>query len=161
MQACEGLTNSYTKISTPTTFSYTYETPFVIGNPVKFTFSLVKGLTHIYPNGINFPFAATDFFWEFFNQVSTSNTVESINSLNECNIFPNPVSEQMIIDVGGIKDIVNYDILVYNIMGPQVFISKDNIEKQYILSKEKTGSGLFIIHIRSNHKQITRRIKFE
>ncbi len=67
----------------------------------------------------------------------------------------------MIIDVGGIQDIINYDILVYNIMGQQVFISNDNIEKQYILSKEKTGSGLFIIHTRSNHKQITRRIKFE
>lgn len=161
MQVCEGLTNSYTKVSTPSVVSYTYETLVNPANQAKFILSLVKGMTHIYPNGTNFPFSATDFFWEFFNQTSLSGTKEIVSSLDDCKIYPNPSVEQMIIDLGSTKDISKYDILVFNMMGQQVFASKDNHQTKFILSKEKTGSGIFIVQVQSNEKRIAKRIIFE
>ena len=118
-------------------------------------------MTHIYPNGTNFPFSATDFFWEFFNQTSLSGTKEIVSSLDDCKIYPNPSVEQMIIDLGSAKDISKYDILVFNMMGQQVFASKDNHQTKFILSKEKTGSGIFIVQVQSNEKRIAKRIIFE
>lgn len=161
LQVCEGLTNSYSKVSTPNAVSYTYDTPVIPGNPGKFILTLIKGMDHIYPNGVNFPFAATDFFWDFFNQVSTSETKNLISASDDCKIYPNPSNDQMIIDVSSMPDIGRYDILVYNLLSQQVLVSRNNSEKQYILSKEMTGNGLFILQVKSNLKQMTRRIKFE
>lgn len=161
LQDCEGLTNVYSKVTTPTSVSYTYDKPITSGNQGKFMLTLVKGMTHIYPNGTNFPFSATDFFWEFFNQVSLSGTKNLVPESDDFNIYPNPSSGEMIIDLGSTKDISNYDILVFNMMGQLVFVSKGNQQSKYILSKENTGRGLFIVQVKSDQKQISRRIMFE
>ena len=53
-----GLENQYQKIEYPNSITYIYNTPLSTIQKSEFRFTIVKGMTHQYPNGDNFPVVA-------------------------------------------------------------------------------------------------------
>lgn len=100
---CQGLTQSYTKSETPITITYQFTVcrPGETCTPYRFT--IIKGLTHIYPNGSNSPVDAPVIFWDFFNNppsvTASSATRESVIDA-ATTIIPNPASDYVTLFAG-------------------------------------------------------------
>jgi len=63
------LAESYVKDSSAIALAYLYTTPASASLPSsELLMIMFKGLGHIYPNGTNYPMAAADVLWPFFNR---------------------------------------------------------------------------------------------
>ena len=92
-----GLNNKiYSKDSSTNFIHYTFTTSLSTGKNAFFRFSIVKGLEHSFPNGINYPIAVAPLFWNFFKSYSKTTTPVSSNITSpQIDIFPNPASESI------------------------------------------------------------------
>jgi polyhydroxybutyrate depolymerase len=100
---CQGLTQKYTKLETSFSITYQFTECRPGENCTPYRFTLNKGLTHIYPNGNNYPVDAPNLFWDFFNNppevTTTSDTRESIIEASTT-ISPNPVQDYVSLFAG-------------------------------------------------------------
>lgn len=60
------LAEDYAQMETPKTVTYLWTTPLPGATARQFSFTLVKGLGHAYPNGSNHAVSAPEAFWNFF-----------------------------------------------------------------------------------------------
>lgn len=63
-----GLNQTHTTTTNAAGITFHYTSPSTAGTEMYF--SIVKGQTHEYPNGINYPLKAVDVFWPFFSSHS-------------------------------------------------------------------------------------------
>lgn len=161
VQGCEGLTNAFTKTSNAFSNTYTYKTPKTGEAPTTFVFTLIKGMAHVYPNGVNQPFAAADYFWDFFKQAPTTDVYEVYLPETAVSIFPNPAHDVMTVKILENTEGVSYNTLIFNMLGQQVFALKNIQTTQWELKKDDIGRGLFIVKINQGEKTIVKRIVFE
>ncbi|MBL7814046.1 MAG: T9SS type A sorting domain-containing protein [Saprospiraceae bacterium] len=164
---CESLSQTYTKSNTARTNTFLFTQPLA-GNTNRYIFTLVKGLAHEYPNGINDPIIAADLQWEFFKQSVATDVKEVQLSENEVKIYPNPSGDRMTIDwlvnviaKNEATEGVALEAKVYNTLGQQVYAARSEGHSSFILEKNKIGTGFFILKVNQGEKFVTKRIVFE
>ncbi|MBL7988233.1 MAG: T9SS type A sorting domain-containing protein [Chlorobi bacterium] len=111
-----GYDTTFTKDSAKTFLTYHYADPAATTNASGFRFTLMNGLYHQYPNGENVPYAAANYFWEFFSTATQTSGVETeIASDQKLQFFPNPVRDYVVIQGSGAVTLIIRDM-----MGEQV-----------------------------------------
>ena len=100
----------------------------------------------------------------FLHTILCPNTVHVENELldREVSVYPNPSSDQIIIDLGAIDAM--YDLVVYDHVGKVVYTSYNLTNNQVTLNKEEIGTGFFVAEVRvfeEGIQSITRKIVFE
>lgn len=161
MQACEGLQNIYTKSSTALSNTYTYKTPKTGEAATTFVFTLVKDMTHEYPNGVNFPLSAANVFWEFFKQSVATDVQEIQLPESAVTIFPNPSKESMSIKLPENTEGGKVELSVFNTLGQQIYTHKSEYNPILTLNKIDVGQGLFILKVKMGDKVVVKKAIFE
>jgi polyhydroxybutyrate depolymerase len=62
------LADTYTYRRANRVSAFRYTQPANSGAAPEYVFAIVKGMKHVYPNGINYPLKAVDQFWPFFQK---------------------------------------------------------------------------------------------
>ena len=119
--ACQGLTDNFSKIETAINKSYIWKECETNIDCAPFLFTINKNQTHVYPNGINYPFNSPKLFWEFFNNPpeTTTTSVSDVLKGETCNIFPNPANDKIYLN----HEPTDYEIL--NLYGHVMALGKD------------------------------------
>lgn len=86
------LSPEFSKDSTDSMITWTFNKPLPGAPPAFYRFSLIKGLTHAYANGTNFPMVYAPMFWEFFMQVASVSEVQDEWTSHDLTVYPNPTS---------------------------------------------------------------------
>jgi hypothetical protein len=86
-----------------------------------------------------------DNMYNFSRVVSAK--VQSKNTLNDINIYPNPNTDHIIIDIENFSNFTGYEIKVFNVLGQVVFQSVLENKITYIDSKDWGKSGVYFIRI--------------
>ncbi len=159
--ACQGLVPHFIKDSTPLTKTFLFNTclPGEICKP--FLFTIIKGLHHQYPNGINHPVDAPRIFWQFFNNppnviIASTDDPRQDDLVVSC--FPNPASDQIHIAIGNFEE--KAEVSLYNNLGVRI-LQKTFLQDQFDLQKSETGAGIFHVQIQSGGRISTKRICFK
>jgi len=149
--ACQGLTDTYKKIESNNNKTYIWSEckPGVTCAP--YLFSINKGQSHEYPNGINYPFNAPTLFWDFFNQppkTSIVTSVESNSKVFEPNIFPNPASDKISV-INNFGSGINWTIEIMDMNNK--IIQKSDIQEIDFANIDIThlSRGLYFIKIQN------------
>ncbi len=87
-----GLNSRYSKDSTEYFINYEFTSSLPGRNSAIFKYSIVKDLTHFYPNGNPIPVVGAEEHWKFFNQFRKISSVQNFRRINKLEIFPNPTS---------------------------------------------------------------------
>ncbi|MCC6816722.1 MAG: T9SS type A sorting domain-containing protein [Saprospiraceae bacterium] len=90
-----GLDTQYIKTQDSLTLNYEYTTPLNGETPNFFKFSMINGMGHNYPNGVNFPMFGAALHWEFFKSHQKISYTSTPQKLNEIYVWPNPVSDRL------------------------------------------------------------------
>ncbi len=101
------LSPAYERDSTALALIYRYTTPATSGAPPsRLLFALLKGLTHEYPNGVNYPVAATNFLWTFFNQYTLpAGVANERRTTPAMAAYPNPASGYLVLKGDGVMTV--------------------------------------------------------
>ncbi|MBK9723043.1 MAG: T9SS type A sorting domain-containing protein [Saprospiraceae bacterium] len=157
---CQGLTQIFTKIETPITHTYKF-TESASGELSKpYIFTLVKGMTHEFPNGINSPIDGPKLFWEFFQSSVLVNIKSNNQDAFTIQIYPNPANESMKVQFYENNLPKEIRLQLFNSLGQLVYSKKQLSTQKLELQKSKFGTGLFILRIEGDHKVITKQIVF-
>ncbi|MBK9726921.1 MAG: T9SS type A sorting domain-containing protein [Saprospiraceae bacterium] len=157
---CQGLTQIFTKIETPITHTYKF-TESASGELSKpYIFTLVKGMTHEFPNGTNSPIDGPKLFWEFFQSSVLVNTKSNNQDAFKIQIYPNPANESMKVQFYENNLPKEIRLQLFNSLGQLVYSKKQLSTQKLELQKSKFGTGLFILRIEGDHKVITKQIVF-
>lgn len=107
-----GLDSSYVKTNDSLTLNYTYSKTLPNEGAAYFRHTLVNGMTHQYPNGINFlPMKAAPLHWEFFKSYKKTTSVQSVSESNSVQIWPNPFRQSFTIsDYQDVKEFTINDL---------------------------------------------------
>lgn len=96
---CQGLTEEFSKIETPVSHVYTWNTCRTGEKCAPYVFMLNKDQLHEFPNGKNHPVDAPKILWNFFNNppaVRMTTPVQELKSPDwDISFFPNPSSNHM------------------------------------------------------------------
>lgn len=84
------------------------------------------------------------------NCYSTWNSINTLSSLSEVSIYPNPTTSDIQLDLGQIYETVN--ILVYNSLGQQVNSSKQQHSQQATIVLPK-AKGLYLLQVQTEKGQ--------
>ncbi|MBK8485793.1 MAG: T9SS type A sorting domain-containing protein [Saprospiraceae bacterium] len=157
---CQGLTQIFTKIETPITHTYKF-TESASGELSKpYIFTLVKGMTHEFPNGTNSQIDGPKLFWEFFQSSVLVNTKSNNQDAFTIQIYPNPANESMKVQFYENNLPKEIRLQLFNSLGQLVYSKKQLSTQKLELQKSKFGTGLFILRIEGDHKVITKQIVF-
>lgn len=133
-----GLSEDYTKDSTAIALRYRFNTQAVAAS-WEFNYVLFKGLEHNYPNGTNFPIAACDFLWTFFQQytlpLSVKNSGDQVQSIY---IRPNPTTDYIIVDEDA-------TVTLFSPTGAEVFTKQ--VVRDERIALPKLASGVYIAKV--------------
>jgi polyhydroxybutyrate depolymerase len=158
---CESLSQTYTKNNTARTNTFIFSQPLIPTNTNRYLFTLVKDMTHQFPNGDNYPLVAADLHWEFFKQSVTTAVKEVQLNDNQVRIYPNPSRDQMTIDWLDNTEGGDFTASVFNMLGQQVYAVQNQDSPQFTLRKEALGTGFFVVKINQGQKFVTKRIVIE
>jgi polyhydroxybutyrate depolymerase len=101
------------------TITWMFRTPASSEPATEFRFTVLKGVTHEYPNGKNYPITLADPLWTFFSQYSLPVTaVERIALPEVVRVYPNPASEFLVVEGAGVRVVT-----LRNLLGQTVFSS--------------------------------------
>ncbi|MGB3197281.1 MAG: T9SS type A sorting domain-containing protein [Saprospiraceae bacterium] len=154
-----GLENQYQKIEYPNSITYIYNTPLSTIQKSEFRFTIVKGMTHQYPNGDNFPVVAAEIFYDFFDDYCRISTSIEKQDRTEITLYPNPSSN--IIQCNGSEENDQiFTITVSDLNANIIFQTQEKISK-LVLEKAKIGTGLFFVEFVSANKYISKKIIFK
>ncbi|MBK9270069.1 MAG: T9SS type A sorting domain-containing protein [Saprospiraceae bacterium] len=94
------LKHEYTKEELPNALTYRFNTSIHPNKNAEFKFTLIKNLTHQYPNGNNFPVNISQIFWDYFKDLCQLVDAEEIaEKRSYFQIYPNPsLSGDLIIE---------------------------------------------------------------
>ncbi len=85
-----------------------------------------------------------------FSPNPISSITENDNSVESILLYPNPSSEKVYFEIPNLQ---NAQIQVYDKLGRRVMVPFKNSDNQYELDILEIPSGLYTVHIQSNHKQ--------
>lgn len=157
----EGLTFEYKKNLTPITNSFIFNTPKPGQKPNTYIFTLVKNMTHQYPNKVNYPLSAAEIFWKFFNQIVPTSINDISVTDNKINIYPNPSNDKMTIELLNLELDKSYNITVYNILGQPILSRHELKQNTLLIYKNEVGSGVFFMQVQQGVYTRTKKIVFE
>ncbi len=151
--ACQGLTQTFIKKESNITHTYIFNEAQAGMTSKPYLFTLIKDMTHEYPNGANYPLSAPKIFWEFFRQSVVTGT-EGIGNLNEqILIYPNPSDGKVNIKAGYSKieaiDICNFQGINIKRFDP------GSTNNQLNLST--FPEGIYFIHIKTSKGNVTKK----
>lgn len=109
------------KDSTALSIARFFNTPANPSEPYsQYSYTLLKGLDHAYPNGSNHPIAAADYLWAFFNRhtLAGAGLVEH-PATPSATVYPNPASDYIVISGDG-----EADVTIRTVMGIPVFTGR-------------------------------------
>ncbi len=154
---CQGLSDTYTKNYTSLTNTFIYQTPEP-GNPATISlYSLVKDLTHEYANGINHPLRYTDIFWPFFNPNSTANSELETTTEPQLSLYPNPATDEIIVDPTQLEHLEDYSFTVVNSLGQQLAKLGPTAT---VLKKSDFGKGMYFLVATSKAGSFAKKFVF-
>lgn len=152
---CQGLTNTFQKIENTNMKTYIFNEcqPGEICAP--YLFSLIRDLTHQYPNGRNHPIDDPALFWQFFNNPPT--TVTDVYHPDKDRMLiisahPNPSTDQIELEIKN-SDSDRTIASIVNIYGQCLFTLESN-NGRFFFDKNQCGTGLFLVLL-SNEFQTT------
>lgn len=90
-----GLDSTYAKSYDSLMLHYEYTQVQPGESAAFFRHTMLLGMTHQYPNGINYPVKAQDLHWEFFKSVSGASRNEDVQDFKPMQLWPNPASDVM------------------------------------------------------------------
>jgi hypothetical protein len=133
-----GLSQDYTKDSVGLVLRYRFNSLAVAAN-WEFNFVLFDGLTHSFPNGVNYPLSAPDLFWPFFQQYTLPLSVKkSGEEIHPIYLRPNPATDYIIVDEDA-------TVTLFSSTGAEVFSTKAVQNERIALPK--LASGVYIAKI--------------
>jgi polyhydroxybutyrate depolymerase len=149
------LAPNYTKTETARTITWLYNTPASSAPATEFSFTLIKDMEHMFPNGTNYPLVAANALWPFFQRYTlTSRVADDAAADGEISIYPNPARSEVSVRGRGIRSVVVYDLL-----GRRVFDRQMNGEG--IIPLSAIAPGIYMIEIRTEGGSVTRRLAVE
>jgi len=153
MLVCQGLTPTYSKSETSITKTYLFNEsqPGSTGKP--YLFSLIKDMTHEYPNGLNYPISAAKIFWEFFKRSVATGTEEIGTIKDQINIYPNPSGGRLNIEMVNTK-IERLDI--YNSQGSKLKLD-DQIKTSSRIDLTQYPEGIYFIQVKTSNGNFTKK----
>jgi polyhydroxybutyrate depolymerase len=133
-----GLSLEYTRDSTALVMRYRFNS-LAAAATWEYNFVLFNGLGHNFPNGTNFPIAAVDLFWPFFQQYTLPLSVtKSGNEIQPIYLRPNPATDYIIVDEDA-------TVTLFSSTGAEVFTTKAIQDERIALPK--IASGVYIAKI--------------
>ncbi len=123
------LASTYTKDSNQYSLTFNFTTPTKGSEAGEYHFSLIRNMGHLYPNGSNYPIAATDLYWDFFKTRTLPLSVPfADNDLPISTIYPNPATDFITINE-------NATLTLYSSTGNEVFRVKATQGERVTLPK--------------------------
>ncbi|MCO6462380.1 MAG: T9SS type A sorting domain-containing protein [Saprospiraceae bacterium] len=157
--ACQGLTENFTFSETPINHTYSFAESMGQEQSQPFIFTLVKGMTHQYPNGDNFPISAPVLFWNFFNQVTSAIHLTGTANKPDWKIYPNPASSELYISYPSIKSVRGYSLIFSDISGKVLFY-KDNITyPNFTIPVHSITPGLYCLRIIDEDVSVVKKVQ--
>ena len=157
---CQGLTTNYEKFEAGFNKTYIWREcrPGEVCAP--YLFSINKGQTHQFPNGMNFPFDAPRQFWNFFN--NPPETIMTLQAENEVwasfvRIMPNPASENVLISIGLMPG-QTWDLVVTDLHGKNIASFNRLSESEQEISVDQWAAGVYMINITQGKQNITKKM---
>lgn len=142
-----------TKDSTALTLTYVFNTPASSSLPsTLFSYVLLKGLDHQYPNGTNYPIRAADYLWAFFNRHILADAPDrSRISGAGLRIYPNPAADYIVIDGEG-----EARVTVRTILGEMVLTT--TAVRGARVALDNLPGGLYIVSVSSGRQRVTQPV---
>lgn len=156
--ACQGLSDNFTFSQTPLSHTYTFTESRGQEQSKPYIFSLLKGMTHEYPNGVNFPISAPEIFLNFFNQVTSD--VNPSGNLPEANwsIYPNPAVNELHIIIPGFDPVKGYSVMIRDMEGRTVLTKTGIRDRGTTLTLDSLIPGVYVVHLISGHYSSARKL---
>lgn len=158
---CQGLTQTFDKKIGAITHTYIFNEPQTGVGARPYLFTLIKDMTHMYPNGSNFPLDAPRLFWEFFNQSVTVATSPTSQNEEWIEVYPNPSNSQIQVKIKSGEDFSPYQVSILNAFGQTVYNQSNKPGSHFTLDKFEIGTGLFYLQVQNGKSLVTRKIVFE
>ena len=97
----------------------------------------------------------TDSLGDGVYELGWQNSINHVQFINEVNVFPNPASNYVTIELPDLK--TSFDLSIYNMAGQLVFCKENNLEKCQIFV-EAYHEGIYIIKIQSDKMVYTGKL---
>lgn len=159
--ACQGLSTDFTKTETPLTKTYLFQTCLPGQDCKPYVFTLIKNLTHQFPNGQNNPIDGPDLLWKFFNNPpGVITATDELSNPNAPTIacFPNPSRNSMKINLINFEGTSN--IQIYSQLGT-LLKNTQNVGESVIIDNKDIGTGIFFLKVNSKNNVIVKKIIFQ
>lgn len=147
--SCQGLTESFTKNETSITHTYIFNESQDGESSQPYLFTLIKNMTHLYPNGVNFPVDAPRLFWDFFNRSTMANTQTKAPEKATLEVYPNPASDYAEICFKANPSEKLALVNIYNSTGQMMRTQQCKAGSKLTLHKTDFGNGVFFVQLRS------------
>lgn len=130
------------KDSTPLSITWVFNTPENPSEPsTQYSFTVMKGLDHQYPNGTNYPISAPDPLWAFFSRYTLAGVGEGDRpGPRRAMVYPNPATDYIVIDGEG-----DADVTIRSILGYPVFSGKTFLGEEIFLNE--VPAGLYLVDV--------------
>lgn len=151
--ACQGLTQTFIKKESNITHTYIFNEAQAGMTSKPYLFTLIKDMTHEYPNGANYPLSAPKIFWEFFKQSVVTSTNEFENRDEKINIYPNPSDGILNIKAANTK-IERLDI--YNSQGSKL-LKVNQLKETYQMDLTQYPDGIYFIQLKTSYGNFTKK----
>jgi len=150
---CQGLTSTFTKNETMITHTYLFNEAQSGAVSKPYLFTLIKDMTHVYPNELNYPISAAKLSWEFFKRSVITSTDEFESRDAKINIYPNPSGGTLNIEVTNSK-IERLDI--YNSQGTKLK-QDDQLQTSYRIDLRQYPEGIYFIQVKTSNGNYTKK----
>jgi hypothetical protein len=150
------LSPAYERDSTALALIYRYTTSATSGAPPsRLLFALLKRLTHEYPNGVNYPVAATNFLWTFFNQYTLpAGVANERRTTPAMAAYPNPASGYLVLKGDGVMTVT-----LTTLLGQRAFSATATAGQRIELPR--LAGGAYVAEITGNGKRAVSMIVIE
>ncbi len=141
------------KDSTAIAITWVFNTPANPNMPfTQYSYTVLKGLEHEYPNGSNYPIAAADYLWAFFNRHSLAGVdpVERAGP-SRASVFPNPANDYFVIEGTG-----EAYVTIRSILGNVVFERKEMLGEA--IAVRGIPAGVYLVDVVSGREHSTQTI---
>jgi polyhydroxybutyrate depolymerase len=141
-------------------FTYTFTKPKSNTQKNYYYYSFMKGLDHIYPNGVNYPISNPVIFWEFFKQaVATTPTDNLVIPAAQVKSYPNPSHDMVTIELPLSWRNKPGRVEVYNALGEKQVIKKMDVFGPVLtLNKSELGPGVYFAVISNGFEKAVTKI---
>ena len=149
--ACQGLKQTFVFSETSTSHIYTFNETLTGGiSKSPYVFSLNKGQSHEFPNGINDTLVAAEVIWDFFKQSTASTSKIHNQHLEVLSIYPNPC--------GSYINVKTDDELFFNVFDSNGKLIRSGKLDNKKLSMEDLSLGVYYVKLYNDRKLVCKKI---